>query len=317
MISLNKLALKIVDEIIEKKDILRVEVLKAENGATVIDCGVKAEGGYEAGVYLAQVCLAGLARITLHHRVYGDVVLPVIDQFIEHPVLACMASQYAGWRISHEKYFAMGSGPARALAKKPKKLYKEIGYEDDSDEAVLVLEASKLPNTEVLNVIAEKCGVTPNNLYVLVASTSSIAGSIQISCRIAETGIHRLHTLHFPLDKIISAAGVCPIAPVHPDSTIMMGRTNDALIYAGETFYIVDFENEDELKEFVEKTPSSKSPSYGKPFFEIFKEAGYDFYKIDPGLFAPATITVYNRKTGNTFSSGSINIDVLKESWNL
>lgn len=317
MISLNKLALKIVDEIIEKRDILRVEVLKAENGATVIDCGVKAEGGYEAGVYLAQVCLAGLARITLHHREYGDVMLPVIDQFIEHPVLACMASQYAGWKISHEKYFAMGSGPARALAKKPKKLYKEIGYEDDSDEAVLVLEASKLPNTEVLNVIAEKCGVTPNNLYVLVVSTSSIAGSIQISCRIAETGMHRLHTLHFPLDKIISAAGVCPIAPVHPDSTIMMGRTNDALIYAGETFYIVDFENEDELKEFVEKTPSSKSPSYGKPFFEIFKEAGYDFYKIDPGLFAPATITVYNKKTGNTFSSGSINIDVLKESWNL
>ncbi|RLE63112.1 MAG: methenyltetrahydromethanopterin cyclohydrolase [Thermoprotei archaeon] len=240
-----------------------------------------------------------------------------MDQFIEHPVLACMASQYAGWRISHGKYFAMGSGPARALAKKPKRLYKEIGYEDDSDEAVLVLEASKLPNTEVLNIIAEKCGVAPSNLYVLVVSTSSLAGSIQISCRIAETGIHRLHMLHFPLDKIINAAGVCPIAPVHPDPTIMMGRTNDALIYAGETFYVVDFENEDELKDFVEKTPSSKSPSYGKPFFEIFKEADYDFYKIDPGLFAPAKITMYNVKTGNMFTSGEVNVKVLKKSWKL
>ncbi len=316
MISLNKLAMKVVDEIIEKKDVLRVEVLKAENGATIIDCGVKAEGGYEAGIYLAQVCLAGLARITLHHRDYGEVVLPVIDQFIEYPVLACIASQYAGWRISHEKYFAMGSGPARALAKKPKKLYKEIGYEDDSDEAVLVLETSKIPGVEVLDKIAEACGVKPNNLYVLVASTSSLAGSIQISCRIAETGIHRLHTLHFPLDKIINAAGVCPIAPVHPDPTIMMGRTNDVLIYAGETFYVVDFDDEEELKSFIEKAPSSKSPSYGKPFYEIFKEAGYDFYKIDPGLFAPAKITVYNRKTGNTLASGSVNIEVLKKSWN-
>jgi len=95
-----------------------------------------------------------------------------------------------------------------------------------------------------------------------------------------------------------------------------MGRTNDVLIYAGETFYVVDFDDEEELKSFIEKAPSSKSPSYGKPFYEIFKEAGYDFYKIDPGLFAPAKITVYNRKTGNTLASGSVNIEVLKKSWN-
>ena len=316
-ISLNKLAMRLVDKIISKQDELRVKVVKADNGSTIIDFGVKAEGGYAAGVYLAKVCLAGLAKITLHHRNYGGVILPVIDQFIEYPVLACMASQYAGWKISHGKFFAMGSGPARALAKKPKKLYQEIGYEDTSDEAVLVLESSIIPNTEVLNIIAEKCRVSPSNLYVLVASASSIAGSIQISCRIAETGIHRLHTLHYPLDTIISAAGVCPIAPIHPDPTIMMGWTNDALIYAGETFYHVKFENEEKLKEYVEKAPSSKSPSYGMPFYEIFKEAGYDFYKIDPGLFAPAKITVYNVKTGNTFSSGMVNVEVLKKSWKL
>ncbi|HDN01542.1 MAG TPA: methenyltetrahydromethanopterin cyclohydrolase [Candidatus Bathyarchaeota archaeon] len=316
-VSLNRLAVKLVDEILSRADELRVKPISAENGATIIDFGVSAVGGYEAGVYLSKVCLAGLARITLHHRDYDGLLLPVVDQFIEHPVLACMASQYAGWKISVGKFFAMGSGPARALAKKPKKLFKEIGYEDDHDEAVLVLETSVIPNREVLDFVAEKCGVKPQNLYVLVASTSSIAGSVQISARIAETGIHRLHTLRFPLDTIVTAAGVCPIAPINPDPTIMMGWTNDALIYAGETYYHVNFEDEDSLVEFVNKAPSSKASSYGKPFYEIFREAEFDFYKIDPQLFAPAKITVYNLKTGRTFVGGSINIDVIRESWGL
>ncbi len=315
--SLNKLALRVVDEIIEKKDILRVNVFKSTSGATLIDFGVKVDGGYEAGVYAAKVCLAGLANITLRYHDYGDIVLPVIDQFIEHPVLACMASQYAGWKVSHGEFFAMGSGPARALAKKPKKLYKEIGYEEASDEAVLVLETYQVPGDEVLGMIAEKCGVSVSNLYVLLVPTNSLAGSIQISCRIAETGIHRLHVLHFPLDRIVSAAGMCPIAPLHPDPTVMMGRTNDALIYAGETYYTVRYENEEELEGFVKEAPSDKSSSYGKPFYEIFKEAGYDFYKIDPGLFAPAKITINNIVTGKTFSSGKINIDVLRKSWEI
>jgi len=315
MVSLNKLALRVVGEMVERKEELNVEVAKAENGATIIDCGIKVPGGYEAGMYVARVCLADLARLTLHYRDYGGVTLPVISQFIEHPVLACMASQYAGWKVSHGDYFAMGSGPARALAKKPKKLYKEIGYEDAADEAVLVLETSKVPGKEVLDMVAEKCGVKPSDLYVLLVPTNSVAGSVQISARIAETGIHRLHTLGFPLHNIKHAGGICPIAPLHPDPTIMMGWTNDALIYAGETFYVVDYEEEDKLPEIVKSAVSSAASIYGKPFYEIFKEAGYDFYKIDPNLFAPAKMSINSVKTGKTYSHGTPNIDVLKKSW--
>lgn len=314
-ISLNKLALKVVDEIIGKEDALRIGVHRSNGGATLIDFGIGAEGGYEAGLYVARVCLADLANITLRHNDYGGTVFPVIDQFIEHPVLACMASQYAGWKVSHGDFFAMGSGPARALARKPKKLYREIGHEEVSDEAVLVLETSRFPGEDVLRMVADTCGVSVKDLYVLLVPTNSLAGSIQISCRIAETGIHRLHTLHFPLEAIVSAAGMCPIAPLHPDPTLMMGRTNDALIYAGETFYAVKFEDEDRMKELVDRAPSYKSSSYGKPFYEIFKEAGFDFYKIDPGLFAPAKITVNNLLTGNSFTSGKTNIEVLLRSW--
>ena len=38
------------------------------------------------------------------------------------PVIACLGSQYAGWSLSHgtgkDAFFALGSGPARALAQK-------------------------------------------------------------------------------------------------------------------------------------------------------------------------------------------------------
>jgi len=317
LISLNKLALRVVDRMMDEAEEINVEVKKAGNGATLIDCGINVVGGYRTGLYVARVCLADLAELTLHYRDYGGLTLPVISQFVEHPVLACMASQYAGWKVAHGDYFAMGSGPARALAKKPKKLYKEIGYEDTSDEAVLVLETSKEPGKEVLDMVAEKCGVKPSDLYVLLVPTNSVAGSVQISARIAETGIHRLHTLGFPLHSIKHAAGVCPIAPVHPDPTIMMGWTNDALIYAVETFYVVDYEREDELPKMVESAVSSAASIYGKPFYEIFKEADYDFYKIDPSLFAPAKMSINSERTGKTYSHGAPNVEVLKRSWGL
>ncbi|RLE51252.1 MAG: methenyltetrahydromethanopterin cyclohydrolase [Candidatus Methanomethylicota archaeon] len=314
MISVNKEALKIVDEMISRKDELNVDVIKTTPGATVIDCGVKAKGGFLAGIYASKVCLGGLAEVNLAHSIYGEVVLPVVNVYTDYPVIACMASQYAGWKISVENYFAMGSGPARALSKKPKALYEEIEYEDTSDEAVIVLEASKLPPDEAILLIAEKCNVKPQDLYILVTPTNSIAGSVQISARIVETGIHKLHELKFDIKKIISGSGICPIAPVHPNPMKMMGRTNDMILYGGETTYLVDVEDEEELKQIVKKVPSSTSRDYGRPFYDIFKSYNFDFYQVDPGLFAPATITLTNRKTGATYKSGYVNVEVIKKS---
>jgi len=78
---------------------------------------------------------------------------------------------------------------------------------------------------------------------------------------------------------------------------------------------VVNCENEEELAKTVEKAPSKASKDYGRPFLEIFKAAGYDFYKIDPNIFAPAVVIVNNLKTGNTFRAGEINLSALKESF--
>jgi methenyltetrahydromethanopterin cyclohydrolase len=96
-----------------------------------------------------------------------------------------------------------------------------------------------------------------------------------------------------------------------------MARTNDSILYGGIAYYTVEYENEKELKRIVEMAPSNASKDYGKPFIEIFKEAKYDFYKIDPNLFAPAILIINNVKTGKILKVGESNARILAKSLGL
>ncbi len=313
-ISVNLGALNIVKEMIEKKDELAIAVAKAENGSTIIDAGIKAKGGFMAGKYITEICLGGYGKASLCYFDHDGLSLPKIFVSTDHPAISLLGSQFAGWRISVEKYFAMGSGPARAIPMKPKELYAKIKYQDSADSAVIVLETSEEPPVDALNYISKECKVSPDKLYAILTPTSSVAGSTQISGRIVETGLHRLVELGFDPLKVLYGCGQAPIAPSHPKATKAMGRTNDMLMYGGETFFMIDDEDDQEITKLLEKAPSLSSPAYGQPFYEIFKAANFDFYKIDPALFAPASITINNIRTGNTFTAGKINPDIVKRS---
>lgn len=312
-ISVNKHAMRIVKEILSRRDELQVRVEKRPKGATIIDAGVNALGGYEAGLMAVKLCMAGLCKVSLSSRTYDDFDLPTINVATDQPPISALASQFAGWDIKTGDYFGMGSGPARALALKPKDIYAEIEYRDKADVAIIVLESDKLPPDDAISYVASECGVRPSKVYAFVTPTNSVAGAVQISGRIAEIGIYKLRRLGLDPKKITHAFGSAPIPTIHPKSAEAMGRTNDALYYGGETYYTVDFEDDQRLREIVAKAPSSTAAEYGKPFYEIFKAAGFDFYKIDPNLFAPAAVSVNNTRTGQTFRSGRINADVLKE----
>ena len=303
-----------IEELIAKSERLGVEVTVGLGGAVIVDAGVKARGSYEAGRLVTLACMGGLGEASISTRSFNGHILPAITVETSHPVESLLASQFAGWRIKTEDYFAMGSGPARALSLDPKELYDEIGYRDQSEKAVLVLESSKPPTTQALKYIAEKCKVNLKNLYVVVAKTSSIVGSVQISGRIVETGLHRLKTLGLNPKSVVHGVGCAPIAPLHPDDLKAMGRTNDVITYAGEVFFTVDMEEDEKLIDLVKKAPSSCSKDYGQPFYEVFKAADYDFYKVDPGFFAPAVITVNNLRRGTTYSAGEFNWSVLRQS---
>lgn len=318
MISVNEMGSYLVDEMLDWAEDIKTEVVKLKNGATVIDCGINAEGGYEAGMYLARLCLADMADLQYSTFDLNGIKWPAIQVVTDNPIIACMASQYAGWRIAVGDYFGMGSGPARALGLKPKELYEEIGYEDDFEAAVLVLESSKLPDEKVIEYIAKHCSVEPENVTVAVAPTASVAGSVQISARVVETGIHKLESIGFDINCIKSGYGIAPIAPVVGKDVQCMGSTNDCVIYCGDTNYTVDFEGEPaELEEFVKKTPSTTSKDFGKPFYKTFKEANFDFFKVDAGMFAPARITVNDLKSTKTFTSGGLSPEILLESFGL
>jgi methenyltetrahydromethanopterin cyclohydrolase len=312
-ISVNKHAMQIVKEVIARKDELQVKVEKRPKGATIIDAGVAARGGYQAGLMAVRLCMAGLCEVSLSSRTYGDFDLPTVNVATDQPTISTLAAQFAGWDIKMGEYFGMGSGPARALALKPKDIYTEIEYKDKADTAIIVLESDKLPPDDAISYIASECGVKPSKVYAFVTPTNSLAGGVQVSGRIVEIGIYKLRRLGLDPKKIIYGFGSAPIPTVHPKSVRAMGRTNDALYYGGETYYTVDFEDDEKLKEIVIEAPSSTANEYGKPFYEIFKAAGFDFYKIDPNLFAPGVVSVNNIKTGQTFRSGQLNPRVLKE----
>jgi methenyltetrahydromethanopterin cyclohydrolase len=249
----------------------------------------------------------------------GSVELEMLEVETYEPIISCMASQYAGWNVKVKitdangeektKYKCMGSGPARALAITEKELFEKLKYKDEYNAAVLVLESSKRPDEDVADYIAKKCKVAPNRTYLAYAPTASLAGSVQIAGRIVETSIHKFLELGMPPEWIKYGIGICPIAPVAEDDFKAMGWTNDCIIFAGNVTLKVEVPESDEgkLRDLVKKCPSNASKSYGKPFAQIFKDAGGDFYKIDPGVFAPARITVINLVTGNIFIEGDLN----------
>ncbi len=316
--SVNNYAMNLVNFIIQSAEQLRVRMQITHNGAKVIDMGIEVPGGFEAGMAMANVCLGGLGNVEITTKDYGEHFLPAIRVLTDYPAIATLGSQFAGWRIKTDDYFAMGSGPARALSLMPKELYDDIEYQDAWDKAVLCLEASAMPTKSAIEKISEKTKIDPNEIYILIAPTQSITGSVQISARVVETGIHKAHMIGLDPKKVVSAIGIAPIAPLHPSQLKMMGRTNDAILYGGEVYLYVDWKDDDDkLKELTEKIPSSSSDMYGKPFVEIFKDAGKDFYNIDPNIFAPAKITINNINTGKTFHAGKINIETLVKSFNL
>jgi len=320
MLSVNLEAKKTVDLMIENADELNIAISNLDNGATIIDCGVNVTGSFKAGEYYTKICLGGLAEVGI--SIPGDLsesfALPSVKVKTDFPAISTLGAQKAGWFVSVGDYFALGSGPARALAKQPADTYEHIGYEDEADIAILTLEADKLPGEDVAEYIAKESGVNVKDVYLLVAPTSCLVGSIQVVGRVVENGTYKmLEALDFDVTKVKFAAGIAPIAPVDPDSAQAMGKTNDAVLFGGRTYYYIESEEGDDIKALAEKLPSSAADGYGKPFFEVFKEANFDFGAIDKGIFAPAEVVINDLRTGEVFRAGYVNVDLLKKSFGL
>lgn len=311
-LNLNRLGLQRCEEIVECSGHFKVAVLREESGSRLIDCGVHVQGGLEAGLAMAEVCLANLGKVTLTNGARKIWPGPWVSTRTDQPLAACMAAQYAGWQIAGEKYFAMGSGPMRA-ARGKEKLFDQIGHLERPEAVVGVLESSKLPTRDVCHHIAEECRVEAENLTLLVAPTASLAGSIQVVARSVETALHKLHELGLDLSRVTSGYGTAPLPPVAADDIAGIGRTNDAVLYGAEVTLWVT--GGDDVFDLGPKIPSSASSDHGQPFAKIFKKYNHDFYKIDPLLFSPAVVTIVNVDSGRASRFGEVFPDVLQQSF--
>jgi methenyltetrahydromethanopterin cyclohydrolase len=311
--SVNTLAGAIVDRLVAGADRYRVTVSRGSLGELLIDAGAKTRGGVDAGLLLTEICMGGLGKVTLSHSP-GAAKWPFwLTVSSNDPVVACLASQYAGWSLQHEKFFALGSGPGRAQAR-VEKLFEELGYKDQADRVTIVLESGSPPPKEVVEKVASKSGLTPDKVAFIYAPTQSLAGGVQVVGRVLEVALHKAHELHFPLENIVDGIATAPLSPPHPDFVQAMGRTNDAIIYAGRAHLFVKGSAE-AAKELAEKLPSFNSRDYGRPFAEIFKAYKGDFYQIDGSLFSPAEALVTAVDTGETFRAGKINEELLDKSF--
>ncbi len=312
--TLNQRGLALLEAARPNAPVLGLDISTLSNGAEVFHFGTTRRGTFAAGVLLAEICMADLAKVSIGSS--GDPELPVsISVTTDHPLLACMASQYAGWPLSVEKYFAMCSGPARA-ARGKEAVLDEYNLNAKSKNVVAVLESSSLPNATVAAEVASQCNVKPENVTLCVARTASLPGTLQVVARSIETSIHKLHELKFDLNCLKNAFGSAPMPPIAKKDLTSLGWTNDAVLYGATVQLFVDCEDET-LESIGPKVPSCSSDEFGTPFLEIFERYEMDFYKIDKMLFSPARVIFNNLQTGNVFAFGKVRPDVLRQSWGL
>jgi methenyltetrahydromethanopterin cyclohydrolase len=311
MESLNVMAVELVDEAIEFRDELAIDSHELDNGATVLDFGVEAFGGVEAGLLLAEIQTGGLATVQVDAG--GEVAgapIPHVELTCDHPALALLCSAKAGWDAFPEGYDAIGSGPARALVAEEEE-FRQTGFEDAADFAVLAVETDRLPTAAVAEAVADLTGVDPGSVFLPAHRTGSIVGSVATAARAGELAVLRLSELGYDPLEVLTVTARAPVAPVAGEEAAAMARTNDALAYGGRVHLTVerDFDRFDEL-------PSTAAEEYGTPFAAFLDDADWDLSAIPREVFAPAQVTV-DVLGGPTHALGATDEALLAESFGL
>jgi len=310
MESLNRMATELVDEAIDFADELAIDVYPLAGDAAVLDCGVETRGGIETGLLLAEITTAGLATVGTRVDEVAGAPLSHVELSTDHPALSLLCAGKAGWELSVEGFEGLGSGPARALVAE-EDIFVRVGYRDEFDFAVLVVESDQLPDEAVAEHVAETAGVPESGVFLPAFASASITGSVVGASRVAELAVYRLSELGYdPLD-VLSATGTAPVAPVADDEATAMARVNDAVAYGGQAHLVVE-----EPFDRFEDVPSTATETYGSPFVSVFEDADWEYSAVPREVFAPAQVTI-DVVGGDTHVVGDTSPDILADSYGL
>ncbi|MFB6221276.1 MAG: methenyltetrahydromethanopterin cyclohydrolase [Halolamina sp.] len=308
MESINRMAVELIDEALDFADELNVAPYELESGATVLDFGIEVDGGMEAGVLLAEIQTAGLATVTTRMGRVDGAPVPHVELSTDHPGIALLCSQKAGWELDFEFYDGLGSGPARALVGQETE-FEAVGYYDEFDLTVLAVESIELPDDEIARHVADLAGVEESGVFLPAYALGSVAGSVAAGARAPELAVWQLFEAGYAPDNIVSVSGSAPVAPVSYDESKAMARTNDAVAYGGEVHLIVT-EDDDALAQVT----SDAAAEFGRPFTEIFEQHDWDFKALPETVFGPAAATV-DVIDGPTYRFGGRDEQLLAESF--
>lgn len=317
MLNINAKAMKVVREIIEDADALGCRVIKMDCGATLIDMGIECLGSWKAGVLFTRACMGDMGTVTMgEFRLNEDYTFSSVEVCTNQPLIACMASQIAGWKLGDGEFATIGSGPARAIAHVESDWYfKMTDYREKHNEAVICLQDVKYPTNEVALEVTKACGVKPEDTYLLISNSTCVVASIQVSGRMLEQTCHKMFEKGFHAGQIVMIRGTAPIAPIVKDEMKSMGRINDALIYGSSVEIWVDAKDEDIEKVLPGLVGKTSSPCYGKLFEEVFEEAGRDFFYVDHDVHSLGRVQIHNVNSGKAYCAGEINRAVLEKSF--
>ena len=318
MIHINKRVMKSINQAVEEREALDISYAEMPCGAHLLDFGITVKGTWESALLFTRLTIGDLGTVTLGRwELDENYSFSCIDLFVSHPLIACLGSQIAGWQLSDGEFATIGSGPARAVAAVASDPYLAMTPYRDTDAAdvVLCIQDTRLPTDALALSVAQACGVTPEHVYIAIAPSACIVGSVQVAARMLEQCCHKMYEHGFAVSQIVHCRGRAPIAPVCNDEIIAMGRINDAILYGGEAEFWVDAAD-DALHTIADSLVScSSSPEYGKSFGQIFTESGKNFYHIDHEVHSIAVIQLHSVRTGLSVRVGEINREVLKKSF--
>jgi methenyltetrahydromethanopterin cyclohydrolase len=343
-ISVNQLALRIVKDMIRDCDRLQIGVSEMKNRATIVDCGVKVPGGYEAGELVTRIRFGGMGTAHVTDVTYGDMTIPTLFCQTNVPAMIGVCQfVWLGFVPAPETldypFPAWISGPVKALAQDPTWVFKDkINYKDPHpDVGVLVVQtrdkAQGLPKEEFVEMIASKCGIGSENLYIVVTPSESVAGVTHVASSGVEDVFWRLTEYHnVPYSAIEHASGSTPLCPISPnvfkEPCIWM---DDMIDYGGRAHFWLrsteDMDLEMMARDLVmENHGTFNGRSYYQSHVKSFKPADELIKDVKDleywlrvraavatqGMWIVAEASLSDTRTGRVFHSGKVDIDIIK-----
>ena len=313
--SLNQAAVKIIKDAIVRADEFQIRSWRADCGSTLVDMGMTCPGSWKAGQAFVEAGFGGMGKATYGKFDIGPFTLPSIDVWVDHPVLAVVASQAGCWELGKGEMAEIGSGPARAVALADR--WSGHGYRDpDASEVVVQLQTPRIPSDDLCRTVAEACHVSPEQVYVVFAPTACLVGAIQVASRTVEQVMIKLFLRGFDIHSVKFGFGSAPVAPLAKSEAEVMGRANDALFYGATTVLYADAPDE-VIAPIVENFcfDVNSGEFWGMPFAAIFDRFNRNWFAVPDLLDSPAKVIINSLQSGRSFLGGQINRDVLARSY--